>query len=232
MKTIHLILIALFFFSFNFQVRAQEKKSADEVIEILKSGNQRFVNQEQMFPNLDEKVRKKNATDGQHPYATIIGCSDSRVPIEYIFDAGIGEIFVIRVAGNVVNIDEAGSIEYGVDHLHTPVLVVLGHTNCGAVTAVARGDHVHGNIPGLVENIKPAVEKAKSTCGHEFSHHLLNKSIENNVFQSIEDLFSISSTSLDLVKAGKLKVVGAIYDIETGSVEWLGEHPQQENMLQ
>lgn len=210
----------------------QERKSPHAVIDALKSGNQRFVDQEQMFSNLDEKTRIKNATEGQYPYAIIMGCSDSRVPVEHIFDAGIGEIFVIRVAGNVVNFHVAASIEFGVNQLHIPVLVVLGHTNCAVVTAVARGDHVHGNISGLVENIKPAVQKAKSACGHEFSHHLLSESIKNNVFQSIEDLFSISSTSLDLVKAGKLKVVGAIYDLETGSVEWLGEHPHMEDMVQ
>lgn len=212
-------------------MQARKKISADQVIEILKSGNQRFVNQEQMFLNLDKETRIKNAIEGQQPYATIISCSDSRVPIEYIFDAGIGEIFVIRVAGNVVNIGEAGSVEFGIEYLHTPVLVVLGHTNCMAVAAVARGDQVKGNFSDLVKNIKPAVEKAKRTCGHEFSHHLLNESIKNNVFQSIENLFKISSITLELVKTGKLKVIGAIYDIETGSVEWLGENPHIEDMI-
>ncbi len=203
----------------------------DDVLNKLKEGNKRFVEDNRVYPNQDDDRLNVTSEKGQFPYATVIACSDSRVPVEHIFDAGIGDIFVIRVAGNVVDIDEAGSIEYGVHHLHTPVLVVLGHTHCGAVTAVCRGDEVHGNIPKLVDNIVPAVEKAKHEHGNEFNEKVLEESIKNNVWQSVEDLIKISPVTVELIKEGKLKVVGAIYNLGNGEVEWLGEHPQQEELI-
>lgn len=154
------------------------------------------------------------------------------MPVEPIFDAGIGELFIIRVAGNVVNTDEAGSIEYGTEHLHTPLLVVLGHSKCGAVTAVAKGAEVHGNIPKLVENISPAVSKAKHDHGAEVTDKVIDASIHNNVFQSIEDLLESSPMVAGLVKEGKLTIVGALYDLETGMVNWLGQHPDQSALLE
>jgi carbonic anhydrase len=212
-------------------VFAQQKVTADQALQNLKSGNQRFVSGKQKHPNLNKEARKETTEKGQHPYVTIIGCSDSRVPIEAIFDAGIGEIFVIRVAGNVVDTDETGSIEYGVGHLHTPLLVVLGHSSCGAVTAVTRGDEVHGSIPALVDNIIPAVQKAKHDHGDKFSDKLVDAAIRNNVWQSIEDLLKNSSEVVHLVKEGKLKIVGAHYVLSSGEVEWLGEHPKQAELL-
>lgn len=206
-------------------------ENPDDVIKKLKEGNVRFVENNRTYPNQDDNRLNVTAEKGQFPYATVIACSDSRVPVEHIFDAGIGDIFVIRVAGNVVDIDEAGSIEYGVHHLHTPVLVILGHTNCGAVTAVCRGDEVHGNIPKLVDNIEPAVKKAKHEHGDEFNDKVLEESIKNNVWQSVEDLIEISPVTVELMKEGKLKVVGAIYHLDSGKIEWLGEHPNQDELL-
>ncbi|MBI9066895.1 MAG: carbonic anhydrase [Salinivirgaceae bacterium] len=203
----------------------------DVALEKLKQGNMNYASEASTHPNLNQERRNLTSTKGQHPYATVIACSDSRVPVEQVFDAGIGDIFTIKVAGNVIDIDEAGSVEYGVDHLETPVFVVLGHTGCGACTAVARGDEVHGNIPALVDNIIPAAEKAKQQHGNDFSEDLLNATIKNNVWQAIEDLYKISHVSAELVKSGKLKVVGAIYNIETGKIEWLGEHPHQKELL-
>ncbi len=205
--------------------------SPDQVLQKLQEGNDRYVNNQRDYPNLNSARRKETGSKGQFPYATVIGCSDSRVPIEHLFDAGIGDIFVIRVAGNVCNVDEIGSIEYGVEHLNTPVLVVLGHSSCGAVTAVARGDEVHGSIPALVSNINSAVVKAKELHGEHFSDELLKSSIELNVWQSIEDLLQNSHGTLELVKSGKLKIVGAVYDLSTGKVQWMGEHPQQTSLL-
>ena len=204
----------------------------DEVLKKLKEGNNRFVENNRTYPNQDEDRLGVTSAKGQFPYATVIACSDSRVPVEHIFDAGFGDIFVIRVAGNVVDIDEAGSIEYGVHHLHTPVLVVLGHTQCGAVTAVCRGDEVHGNIPKLVDNIVPAVKKAKHEHSEEeCNDKVLETSIENNVWQSIEDLYHISPVTTELIRKGKLKVVGAIYHLNNGEIQWLGEHPEQKDLL-
>jgi len=221
----------IFFFTSVFASGTDSSVTPDAAIDFLKKGNARYQAGNFHNPRLDNDRRTETVENGQHPFATIITCSDSRIPLEHVFDMGIGDIFVIRVAGNVVNTDEAGSIEYGVDHLGTPVFVVLGHTGCGAVTAVVKNAEVHGNIPELVANIAAPVEKARAEHGHEFSDDLLKASIENNVWQSIDDLFKKSAVSRERVEKEKLKVIGAIYNLETGAVEWLGEHPQQEQLL-
>jgi carbonic anhydrase len=197
----------------------------------LQEGYARYVSGERTYPMLDSTRREDTAKNGQFPFATIMGCSDSRVPIEHIFDVGIGDIFPIRVAGNVSDIDEIGSIEYGIEHLHTPIMVVLGHTGCGAVTAVVRGDHVTGSIPELVDNIIPTAEQAKEEMGSTFSAELVNEAVKLNVYQSIEDLFRGSEAAVELVEAGELEVIGGIYNLETGGIEWLGKHPQESSIL-
>ncbi|HAF27943.1 MAG TPA: carbonic anhydrase [Bacteroidales bacterium] len=230
MKKLVFLFISLAILStFNSLVYSQ--KTVDEALQALKEGNKRFVENKRVYSNQDQATRTLTNEKGQHPFATIIGCSDSRVPIEHVFDVGIGDVFVIRVAGNVVDIDEAGSIEYGVDHLHTPLFVVLGHSSCGAVTAVLQDAELHGNIPKLVDNITKAVNKVKEQYGQEFSVELLEAAIENNVWQSIEDLLKISPISVELVKESKLKIVGAVYHLDDGHVEWLGEHPHQSDFL-
>lgn len=224
-------LVCVFMLSLTLNGFATSDMSKEEALQRLKQGNERYMAGKQLYSNLNQSRRTLTSTKGQHPFATVIGCSDSRVPIEHVFDAGIGEVFTIRVAGNVCDIDEAGSIEYGVEHLGTPLFVVLGHTGCGAVTAVARHDKVHGNIPALVDNIIPAVNDAARIHGKEFSPELLSASIEENVWQSIEDLLKVSHGTAELVKGGKLMIVGAVYDLASGKVKWLGEHPQQNSLL-
>jgi len=211
---------------------AQSKLTPEQALKALKDGNKRYVENNRTYTNQDKARIDETSTSGQHPYATIIGCSDSRVPIEHVFDAGIGDLFVIRVAGNVCDTDEVGSIEYGVKHLHTPVFVVLGHTQCGAVTAVAKNAEVHGSIPKLVDNIAPAVEKAKKSHGHEANKEMVGEAIKLNVWQSIEDLLHRSHDAVKLAKAKKLLIVGAVYHLETGKVEWLGEHPKLAKLLE
>ena len=205
--------------------------SPEQAMQNLKDGNHRFYSGPRSYPNLDQKRRDLTSTKGQHPFATVIACSDSRVPVEHLFDAGIGDIFTIRVAGNVCDTDEIGSIEYGVVHLQTPILVVLGHSSCGAVTAVTRGDEVHGSIPPLVDNIIPAAKKAKKKHGNEFTPELLDSAIKLNVWNSIEELYKKSHGTVELVKNKKLDVVGAIYNLDTGTVEWLGKHPKEAKIL-
>jgi carbonic anhydrase len=158
-------------------------------------------------------------------------CADSRVPVELLFDQGIGDTFVIRVAGNVSDIDEIGSIEYGVCHLHTPLLVIMGHTRCGAVTAVFNQEELHGCIPSLVDNITPAVVSAKENEHGESQDQLIMEAIKSNVWNSIKDLLKGSPEVLQLAKEGAVKIVGAIYDIDSGVVSWLGEHPQKATLL-
>lgn len=198
------------------------QETSQTALDKLKKGNERFYSEESTYPNLGLDRLSYTAENGQHPYATVITCSDSRVPVENVFDAGVGDIFVIRVAGNVVNTDEAGSIEYGVDHLHTPVLVVLGHSQCGAVTAVVKNAELHGNIPDLVKNIERAAEAAEDD---------VEKAIQLNVWNSIEDLINKSHSTAELVKDKKLLIIGAVYHLDTGKVEWLGEHPDLANLV-
>lgn len=211
------------------------KPSPDAALTKLKEGNLRFVNGAAARPNCDPRRLAQAGSENQadHAYATVISCSDSRLPVETIFDAGVMDIFVIRVAGNVVDTDEAGSIEYGLAHVNTPVLVVLGHTQCGAVTAVTHAVHGHGhplerNIPPLVDNIEPAVKRAIAANPKLEGDKIIPAAIEENVWQGIEDLYMTSPATRDLVKTGKVKVVGAIYEVGSGKVNWLPEAKTRE----
>ena len=204
--------------------------SSDQALTMLREGNARFVSGQIQRPNADA-ARRAEIAGGQQPFAILLSCSDSRVPVELAFDRGIGDLFVIRVAGNVADTDEIGTIEYGVGHLHSPLVVVMGHSACGAVKAVASGAEVHGSIPGLVDNIIPAVEWVKKTRPDLKGDDLVNAAIEANVWQSIDDLVTRSSEVADHLKEGKIKVVGAVYDIPSGRVRWLGEHPYQDKLL-
>ena len=197
-------------------------------LKMLQEGNARFANQVSIHPHTgnDRLIQAGQEDQGKHAYATVITCSDSRVPVERLFDAGVMDIFVIRVAGNVVDTDEAGSIEYGLAHVNTPVMVVLGHTQCGAVTAVThavqgRGHALERNIPPLVDNIEPAVRRAMSLHPHLEGNDIIPAGIEENVWQGVEDLFMASPSTRELVRSGQAMVVGAIYDVATGKVDWL-----------
>jgi carbonic anhydrase len=205
-----------------------EKPAPDQALKMLQEGNDRFFSGKSQHPNMDKdrliQAGKENQAD--HAYATVISCSDSRVPVETIFDAGVMDIFVIRVAGNVCDTDEVGSIEYGLAHLKTPVMVVLGHTQCGAVTAVThavqgKGHALERNIPPLVDNIEPAVLRAMEIYPHAQGDEIIPLAIEENVWIGIRDLFMKSPAVRDLVKNGTVKVVGAVYDVGTGKIHWL-----------
>jgi len=190
-------------------------------MQMLREGNLRFALGQSTHPNTSFSRRLLTTTNGQAPFATVIACSDSRVPVEILFDQGVGDLFVIKVAGNVADTDEIGSAEYGVDHLGTPVLMVLGHTYCGAVTAVTKGAEVHGSIPQLVDNIVPAVEKARHDHPEAQADDLINKAIEANVWQAIDDIQAKSHAIAERAAAGKVVMVGAVYDILTGKVRIL-----------
>lgn len=205
--------------------------SPENGLKMLAEGNLRFALGQMTHPNTSFSRRLLTTTEGQAPYATVIACSDSRVPVEILFDQGVGDLFVIKVAGNVADTDEIGSAEYGVDHLGTPVLMVLGHSYCGAVTAVTTGAEVHGSIPELVDNIVPAVEKARHDHPDAETPELIVKAIEANVWLAVEDLLSKSHAIADRAKDGRVVVVGAVYDILTGKVTVLGTHPRQTELL-
>lgn len=204
------------------------KPSPDQVQAAMAAGNARFASQTSTHPNADAARLAQAGTEnqGDHAVATVLTCSDSRVPVELLFDVGVMDVFVVRVAGNVMKTDELGSIEYGVCHVNTPLVVVLGHTQCGAVTAVTQEltGHAHPlerNIPPLVAPIIPAVQKTMREFPKLEGKALVEKAIEENVWEGVRNLFLQSAAVRDLVKAGKVKVVGAIYNVGTGEVAWL-----------
>lgn len=205
--------------------------SAEDALQRLIDGNDRFRHDESRFPRLDPSRRGQTFADGQQPIAAVLGCADSRVPVEAVFDQGIGDLFVIRVAGNVADVDEIGTIEYGVGHLNIPLVVVLGHTKCGAVTAVAEGAKLHGHLAKLVDNIAPAVADVKQRDPEAVGNRLVRLSIRANVLQSMHDLITGSAELTAAVRAGRVRVVGAVYDLQTGAVEWIGPHPREVELV-
>lgn len=193
--------------------------TAEAVLTDLMDGNARFASGVVSSPRRAPKDFTALAA-GQRPEALVIGCSDSRVPPEILFDQGVGDLFVVRVAGNVVNDAGAvvkGSIEYAVAELKVPLVVVLGHSNCGAVkTAVQHitdNDPLPGAIGELVALIKPAVERAKTQSGDT-----LENAVRANVALGVERIKSLSPILSDAVAAGRVKVIGATYELHTGKV--------------
>jgi carbonic anhydrase len=191
----------------------------DDAFSKLMDGNKKFVSGSVTQPDLSD-ARRKELTGGQRPVAIVVTCSDSRVAPEHIFNQGLGDIFVIRVAGNVLDPVALGSIEYAAEHLHTPLLVLMGHEKCGAVTAAveAKGKP-EGNIGAIVAKILPAVRKAKLQGGGE--DEIVAKAIKMNVFQSYEDMLKNSPVLKHMIAKGELKVVESLYHLGTGEVEIL-----------
>lgn len=196
---------------------------------LLKEGNARYAGGKSQHPHLDAERRGATVAQGQEPFATVLACSDSREPVELIFDRGIGDIFVVRVAGNVAGTSELASMEYGVSHLNTPLLIVMGHSKCGAVTAVVKGAELHGHLESLAAKIQPAVEKVKAET--PAADEAVPKAIQANVWQTIEDIIKQSSIIRDRIAAGRVQVMGALYDLEAGKVSWLGLHPAQDSLI-
>ncbi len=187
----------------------------DEALAKLLEGNARYVEQQRLNPNQTDE-RRDSLIGGQSPDAIILGCSDSRVPPEIIFDQGLGDLFVIRVAGNVVDDIVLASIEYAAEHLHTPLLMVLGHTNCGAVGAALQDDELDGHLPSIAQAIEEAVESSRDEEGDT-----LDMTIRAHARITAGHLRSSEPILKGLVDKGKLKAVAAYYDLDTGVVEIL-----------
>ncbi len=207
---------------------AAEKPSPEEALAKLKEGNARFVTGESTFPNTssDRRALAGGADQGDYAYATILSCADSRVPVEMIFDSGVMDLFVIREAGNVADTNEIGTIEYGLGYVHTPVLVVMGHSGCGAVAAVkgvleGSDAKFERNIPPLVDTIIPAVQETLEAHADASDEDKLNAAIEANVWKQMYDIFLESPAVRDHIDSGKVVAVGAVYDIGSGEVKWL-----------
>ena len=192
----------------------QDGISPDRAIEMLKEGNQRFLNKNKTERDLHVQVNQTSG--GQFPYAAVLSCIDSRVPVELTFDQGIGDIFSARVAGNIINEDILGSIEYACGVAGSKAILVLGHTKCGAVTAACQGVEL-GNITALLSKVKPAIKEVQERTG-QLEVEEVTKS---NVNQSIQEIRERSSLLADLEKEGKIKIVGAVYHVEDGRVTFL-----------
>lgn len=199
-----------------------EKLSATQSLADLKAGNQRYSTGRPKHPHEGVKRLQDTALHGQHPKAVVLGCADSRVSPELLFDQGVGDIFDVRVAGNVANKDELASMEYAVGHLHTPLIVVLGHTKCGAVTAVASGEYLPGpNLNSLAVHITDAVNAVKKTKPELKGDPLVAASIEANVQESLEDIYQGSEALRSAIDKKEVLLVGAVYDLKTGQIQWL-----------
>jgi len=191
--------------------------TADEALNKLLEGNSRFASNSSIHPD-QSMERRAELLAGQHPFAVIVGCSDSRIAPEVLFDQGLGDIFVIRTAGQVIDNASLASIEYAVEHLGVPLVLVLGHDSCGAVTAVVQGGEVPGHLGSLVEFIQPAVEQARE-AGNESL--LLDSSIDNNVWNIVEQLESSQPILSEKVESGEVMIVGARYHLDSGEIEIL-----------
>jgi carbonic anhydrase len=194
---------------------AEAYLTPDEALKKLMSGNERYVRNAASRPD-QTPARRTQLALSQHPFAVILGCSDSRVAPEIIFDQGLGDLFVVRVAGNVIDDEGLGSLEYAVEHLHAPLIVVLGHTKCGAVTAAVSGEPAPGHIRAVVHALKPAVEATKGQPGD----HVEN-AINANVQRVVDQLKNTKPILAEHIKMGTLKIVGGRYDLSSGTVELL-----------
>jgi len=205
--------------------------SPRDALLLLKEGNARFASGKCQHPNLTGERMRETARRGQQPFATILACSDSRCPVERLFDRGVGDLFVVRVAGGVCNADEIASIEFAVIHVATPLLVVLGHTRCAAVSAVVAGTSLPESMAPVVSKVRAAMAAAQRSFSHLRGDDLVPEAVKANVWQSLGDLFRGSSAVRQRVGAGKLVAIGALYHIDSGKVEWLGPHPDQARLL-
>ena len=210
MKNKYILFVLLFFVSNLFA-----QNEIDSLIKKLSDGNSRFVSSQMIHPN-NSDVRRAEVAQGQNPFAVIVSCSDSRVPPEIVFDQGLGDLFVIRTAGEVVDDVALASIEYAVEHLGVKLIVVLGHQKCGAVEAAVKGGELGGHLQVLANAISPAVNSAKKETGD-----LLDNAIHKNVELIVGQLEESKPILREFVHGNKLKIIGAYYNLTDGVVTFL-----------
>ena len=198
----------------------QAKLTPSQVLESLREGNERFVRSD--LTARDHSTQIRESVKAQHPKAIVLSCVDSRVPVEDVFDKGIGDIFVARVAGNFINNDILGSMEFATKVAGAKLILVLGHENCGAIHA-AIDDAQLGNITGMLENIKPAVAMSTVAEGPRTSGNRLfvHEVSENNVRNALKKIVTDSPIIKEMLDEGKIDIKGAVYDMDTGVVNFL-----------
>ncbi|HWK76047.1 MAG TPA: carbonic anhydrase [Povalibacter sp.] len=205
--------------------------SAREALDRLRDGNRRFVTEIRNQATLSSQTRRLEVVAGQEPFAIILGCSDSRVPAEIIFDQGLGDLFVIRVAGNIVAPSQIGSVEFAAARYGTPLVVVLGHSNCGAILATLeelrlRVEDQSRNLRSIVDRIRPSVEALLETDARHDEKVLVHQAVRANIRMSANHLRHGSEVLEQLIQKSGLLVVGAEYSLETGEVEFFDGLPR------
>jgi len=205
--------------------------SAREALDRLREGNRRFVTEIRNQDTLSSQTRRRQVVAGQEPFAIILGCSDSRVPAEIIFDQGLGDLFVIRVAGNIVAPSQIGSVEFAAARYGTPLVVVLGHSNCGAILATLeelrlRVEDQSRNLRSIVDRIRPSIEALLETDVRHDEKALVHQSVRANIRVSANHLRHGSELLEQLIQKNGLLVVGAEYSLETGEVEFFDGVPR------
>jgi carbonic anhydrase len=194
-----------------------EPDSPNAALKRLLAGNQRFVQQKLEHPH-QSQTRLQEVATAQHPFATLLSCADSRVPAEILFDLGIGDLFDVRIAGNIVTVEALGSIEYAAAMLGTPLIMVLGHERCGAVTAAVKGKPLPGQISSFAKAISPAIAQLNNNkSNHKSENDLVENAVVANVRYQVKKL-ERSDLLTQLVREGKLQIVGGRYDLDTGEV--------------
>ncbi len=200
---------------------SQSALTSSDAIQLLKDGNNRFVNKSPLTRDYDAQVSATSS--GQYPFAAVVSCIDSRIPTEIVFDQGIGDIFNARIAGNFVNNDILGSLEFACKLAGSKLIVIMGHTSCGAVKGAC--DHAQlGNLTGMLEHIKPAMELVKTADGEERNSsniNFVNRVAVENVMLTIEKLKKDSPVLNEMIDANEIEVVGAMYDVASGKVTFL-----------
>jgi carbonic anhydrase len=199
----------------------QKEINPDDALAALKSGNARFVEGKPVERNYNIQIQ--GTSTGQYPHSVVLSCIDSRVPTEIVFDQGIGDIFNARVAGNISNVDVIGSIEYACKVAGSKLIVVLGHTSCGAVKG-AIADVKLGNVTELIAKIKPAIRSVKDGyqgITDDSNSDFVGKVVKENVHKTIANILRESHVLTDMLEAGEIDIVGAIYDVASGKVDFL-----------
>lgn len=218
----------------NAQTTAEEQQSMtpQQVLDDLMAGNKRYVKGRMKSSSTDIEASRKTTASGQYPKAVILSCLDSRVPVELVFDQGIGDIFVGRVAGNIENEDQLGSMEFATKLAGSKLVMVLGHSSCGAVKGACDNAEL-GNLTALLMKIKPAVDAVKGVEGERNSSNkeFVDAVIKQNVRQTLKDIRERSKVLSELEEEGKIKIVGAIYDLESGKVKLLSENFRQNKRM-
>ena len=200
--------------------------TAEEALARLREGNRRFVEDRPVAAAALSAARRASLVAGQEPFAIVLGCSDSRVPAELVFDQGLGDLFVIRVAGNIVAPSQVGSVEFAAARFHTRLVVVMGHTQCGAITAtleeaLGRATTESRNLRSIVDRVRPSLETVLARRGDADLDALMRDAVRANVVAAVSHLRHGSELLEKLVRTDGLLVVGAEYSLETGVVEFL-----------